>query len=39
MCKESTDASVSINCDKNTNHLAKLAGPDLTVVCPNWEDE
>ena len=40
MCKVSTDASVSINCDENTrNYLPKLANPDPIIVCPNWENE
>ena len=39
MCKVSTDASVRINCDENTNYLPKLANPDPVIVCPNWENE
>ena len=40
LCEVNTDASVSINCDENTQHyLPKLTNPDPVIVCPNWENE
>lgn len=40
MCKVTTDASMEVNNDDDTeNYLPKLANPDPIILCPNWENE